>query len=86
MIRLALSSVADMAVFPLQDLLGLGSEARMNRPGDPSGNWQWRFLPGVLTDELAGRLRNLTEVYGREGLKRDKVGNVGDWLNHTVMP
>jgi len=86
LIRLALSSVADIAVVPLQDVLGLGSEARMNRPGDPSGNWQWRYLPGVLNDELATRLRTMVEVYGRTGLKRDKVGNVGDWLDHTVMP
>jgi 4-alpha-glucanotransferase len=86
MIRLALSSVADIAVVPLQDVLGLGSEARMNRPGDPSGNWQWRYLPGVLNHELATRLRTLVDIYGRTGLKRDKVGNVGDWLDHTVMP
>jgi 4-alpha-glucanotransferase len=86
MTRLALSSVADMAVVPMQDLLGLGSQARMNRPGQTNGNWQWRFLPGVLTNELADRLRTLTQIYGREGLKRDKVGNVGDWLQQTVMP
>jgi 4-alpha-glucanotransferase len=85
-IRLALATVADLAVVPLQDVLGLGSEGRMNRPGDPVGNWQWRYLPGALADEQAGRLRSLVEIYGREGLKRDKVGNVGDWLNHTVMP
>jgi 4-alpha-glucanotransferase len=86
LIRLALSSVADIAVVPLQDVLGLGSEARMNRPGDPKGNWQWRYLPGGLNNELATRLRTLVEIYGRTGLKRDKVGNVGDWLDHTVMP
>lgn len=85
-IRLALSSVADIAIVPLQDLLRLGSDARMNLPGVPSGNWRWRFLPGVLTDELAHRLQSLTNIYGREGLKRDKIGNVGDWLDHTVMP
>jgi 4-alpha-glucanotransferase len=85
-IRLALASVADIAVIPLQDLLELGSEARMNRPGDPSGNWQWRYLPGTLTNELAERLQDLIEIYGRYGLKRDKVGNVGDWLDQTVMP
>ncbi len=85
-IRLALSSVADMAVVPLQDVLSLGTEARMNLPGEPSGNWQWRFEPGALTVELAERLCNLSRVYGREGLKRDRVGNVGDWLNDTVMP
>ena len=86
LVRLALASVADIAVVPLQDLLGLGSEARMNLPGHPSGNWQWRFLPGALTDELAQRLGGLTAIYGREGQMRDKIGNVGDWLEHTVMP
>ncbi len=85
-IRLALSSVADIAVVSLQDFLSLGSEARMNLPGEPSGNWQWRFMPGVLTDELAQRMKSLTEIYGREGLRRDKVGKVGDWMDHTVMP
>jgi 4-alpha-glucanotransferase len=85
-IRLALSSVADMAVIPLQDVLGLGSEGRMNRPGDPHGNWRWRYPQGALTDDLAARLQSLTEIYGRRGTRRDKVGNVGDWLNHTVMP
>ncbi len=85
-IRLALSSVADMAVIPLQDVLGLGSEARMNLPGEPSGNWQWRFVPGMLTGDVAERLRSFTKIYGREGLKRDKIGNVGSWLEKTVMP
>ena len=58
----------------------------MNLPGEPSGNWQWRYQPGVLTDELAQRLKAISEIYGRKGLKRDKIGNVGDWLDHTVMP
>ncbi len=86
MIRLALMSVADMAIAPLQDALGLGGAARMNLPGEPSGNWQWRYPSGALTDFLAGRLRALTELYGRTGLKRDKVGNVGEWLERTTMP
>ncbi|MFQ5611489.1 MAG: 4-alpha-glucanotransferase [Anaerolineae bacterium] len=64
-IRLAFSSVADMAVVPLQDVLGLGSEARMNYPSQPGGNWRWRYLPGALADDLAGRLAELTELYGR---------------------
>jgi 4-alpha-glucanotransferase len=85
-IRLALASVADIAVVPLQDLLRLGSEARMNLPGEPSGNWQWRFLPGASSDEQAQQLKSLTEIYGREGQRRDKIGNVGEWLDHTVMP
>lgn len=86
MIRLALGSVADIAVIPLQDLLNLGIEGRMNLPGEPGGNWQWRFLPGALDEELAGRIKALIEIYGRYGLKREKVGNVGDWLKKTIMP
>jgi len=65
MIRLALSSVCDTAIVPLQDLLGLGSEARMNYPSRPTGNWGWRCLPGVLTAALSDRLADLTDVYGR---------------------
>jgi 4-alpha-glucanotransferase len=65
-IRAVLASVADTAVIPLQDLLGLGNEARMNLPNSKEGNWRWRYRDGVLTDELAKRLRRLTELYGRE--------------------
>ena len=59
------SSVADTAIVPLQDLLGLGNEARMNLPATASGNWSWRFLDGDLTPELSTRLRKLTELYAR---------------------
>jgi len=65
LIRLAHASVADVAVVPLQDVLGLGSEARMNYPSRPSGNWTWRYEGGVLTDELSRRLLRLAQVYGR---------------------
>jgi 4-alpha-glucanotransferase len=64
-IRAVLASVADLAVVPLQDVLGLGSEARMNLPGRPGGNWRWRFPEGALTPELRQRLRDLTGLYGR---------------------
>jgi 4-alpha-glucanotransferase len=66
LIRTVLASVANTAIVPLQDLLGLGSEARMNLPNTTSGNWSWRFRKGALTDQLAKRLRDLTELYGRE--------------------
>jgi 4-alpha-glucanotransferase len=49
----------------MQDVLGLGSEARMNVPGTASGSWRWRMEPGALTDELAARLRASTEAGGR---------------------
>ncbi len=65
MIRALMSSVADTVLFPLQDVLGLGSEARMNTPSTASGNWRWRCRPGALTPGLAERLRLLTETYER---------------------
>ena len=65
LIRLAMSSVADTAIFPLQDLLGLGSEARLNTPGRASGNWTWRYAPDMLKPELAAALRQLSEATGR---------------------
>ncbi len=65
LIRLALMSVADTAIVPLQDVLGLGSESRMNTPGHAGGNWGWRCTQGALTTDLAARLKKLTETYGR---------------------
>jgi 4-alpha-glucanotransferase len=65
LIRLALESRARLAIVPAQDVLGLGSEARMNTPGRASGNWSWRLEPGQLTDEHAARLRELTVMNGR---------------------
>ena len=64
-IRALMSSVAGTVVFPLQDVLGLGTEARMNLPGTPSGNWRWRFASSALTPALSRRLRDLTETYER---------------------
>ena len=64
-IRGAWSSVADIALVPIQDFLGLGSEARINTPGVASGNWQWRLKPQVLTDELAEKIAKLTRIYSR---------------------
>ena len=65
MIRLALASVTDLAVLPLQDLMQLGNNARMNYPGRPGGNWQWRYKEEMLSAEISDRLRALTELYGR---------------------
>ena len=64
-IRAVLASVADIAIVPLQDVLGLGSEARMNLPGRPGGNWRWRLDEDALTPEIAGRLARLADMYGR---------------------
>ena len=65
-IRAAQMSVADIAVAQLQDVLGLGSEARMNTPASANGNWDWRFREGTLTSELRERLKEMTVLYGRE--------------------
>jgi len=66
LIRLAYSSVAGLAMTTPQDLLKLGNEARFNLPGTPSGNWEWRLTAGMLTQDIAGRLSALAELYGRE--------------------
>jgi 4-alpha-glucanotransferase len=65
MIRGVSASVADRAIVPLQDVLGLGSEARMNLPGTLSGNWRWRVRAEQLDRETALRLARLTRLYGR---------------------
>jgi 4-alpha-glucanotransferase len=65
LLELALSSRAALAMIPAQDVLGLGSEARMNRPGEAEGNWAWRLERGQLTDELAARLRAATAAADR---------------------
>ena len=65
LMREALKSVAALAVFPAQDILGLGKQARMNTPSTLGGNWQWRLAPGQLTGELAAELRALAALYGR---------------------
>jgi len=64
-IRLALMSVANTAIIPLQDVLSLGSQARMNIPGTTQGNWRWRFTTDALTDRIRDRLREMTQLYGR---------------------
>ena len=65
LIRLAFSSVADLAIVPLQDALRLGSEARMNLPGRAGGNWSWRYRPEQLEDWLAPALKDMAESYAR---------------------
>ena len=74
LIRAVLQSVADTAVVPLQDLLGLGNEARMNLPNSTTGNWTWRYESIALTRDHADRLRALTETYGR--IRRHEVESI----------
>ena len=65
LLELALSSRAALAMLPMQDVLELGSEARMNRPGEVGGNWAWRLEPGQLGPDAAGRLRAAAKAAGR---------------------
>jgi 4-alpha-glucanotransferase len=65
LMRLGWSSPARLAMTQAQDILGLGSEARMNVPGTKGSSWRWRLEPGALTSDLAARLRELTEAAGR---------------------
>jgi 4-alpha-glucanotransferase len=65
LLRMAWSSVAAWAIAPLQDVLSLGTEARMNWPGRADGNWQWRLPQGAFTEQHIGKLADLTELYAR---------------------
>jgi 4-alpha-glucanotransferase len=65
LIRAAYGSVAERAVVPLQDVLGLGSDARMNTPSEPGGNWTWRASPDAFRPDLSARLRRLAALAGR---------------------
>lgn len=65
MIRCAMSSVADTAIIPMQDYLGLGSEARMNTPSTLGNNWRWRMKKDDFTKELAEEIKDMTKLYGR---------------------
>lgn len=71
LMRAVSTSVADICIFPVQDVLNLGGEARMNVPSRPKGNWSWRCPEGALTPELAGRLASLAEVSDRDKGERE---------------
>ena len=64
-VRQALASQSDTAIILMQDYLGLGSEARINTPSTLGNNWKWRMLPGMMTQQLAGQIRNACFVYAR---------------------
>lgn len=73
-IRALMASVADVVILPVQDLLGLGSEGRMNFPGRTHGNWAWRLAAGALTPRLSERLGELAVLYGRCGPSSAETG------------
>jgi 4-alpha-glucanotransferase len=64
-VKLAMSSVADTAIIPMQDILGLGADAKMNRPSTKSGNWEWRLTSGYYQEDLVAKLREITESNSR---------------------
>lgn len=64
-IRTCLGTIADYAIFPMQDVLGVGEEGRMNTPGVGMNNWTWRYRKGVLSEQLADALATTTKLYGR---------------------
>ncbi len=72
MIVLALSSVADRCVIPMQDYLCLGNEARMNEPSTLGKNWKWRLSQAQMTEKLAKEIRELSTIYGRAKIKKKK--------------
>ena len=83
MIRAACSSVADIAIAPLQDFLNLGTEARMNLPGTLGSNWQWRLMPNQLHDFVKARIKSMNDLYNRPDRRTgkyvvNKVGNDED--------
>ena len=74
MIKLAATSVANVCVFPMQDILHLGSEARMNTPGAGEGNWTWRYRPDALHPDFASKLCDITEMTDRDGRNKEVEG------------
>lgn len=64
-VRLAMASVGDLCMIPIQDYLGLGSEARINEPSTVGKNWKWRLLPGQLTEDIAAIMKKMARIYGR---------------------
>ena len=65
MIRMAMGSIAETVVVPLQDLLGLGTQARTNVPGRAKGNWSWRYEEGAITQDISQKLKTTTATFGR---------------------
>jgi len=71
-IRMGMASVANTVIFPLQDLMSLGTESRMNMPSRTDGNWDWRYTPRMLTKKIKHNLKKLTDIYGRSGKSKTK--------------
>ena len=65
LIRQAYRSVANLVIFPIQDILGYGPEYRMNKPGTTEGNWSWKLTSGSVTDPIIERMRRMGKIYNR---------------------
>jgi 4-alpha-glucanotransferase len=65
-------SVADTVLFPMQDILGLGTQSRMNRPGTDADNWRWRLKKDQISPTVTQNLGDMTEVYGRTWITKKK--------------
>jgi 4-alpha-glucanotransferase len=76
MIRAAWSSVAVITLAPMQDILDLGNEARMNYPGNPSGNWTWRLHGHEFTNELSARIGEMNYLFSRFNTEQTKPKRV----------
>jgi 4-alpha-glucanotransferase len=74
LIYLAQASTSNLCIFPMQDLLGFGSDCRMNKPGTSSGNWRWRCAPQYISKDLADQVRNMTLRFGRGRQKNSHTG------------
>jgi len=64
-IRMAMMSISNVIITPMQDILSLGTDARMNTPATSNGNWEWRLEENQITPDIEGRLKNMTRLYGR---------------------
>jgi 4-alpha-glucanotransferase len=86
MIKAAASSVARTCIFPLQDILHLGSEARMNTPAAAEGNWSWRFSLSALHPDFATQLAAIMEMTDRDGYQKPIEGiTAGGPTDHSVL-
>jgi 4-alpha-glucanotransferase len=86
MVKAAAGSVARTCIFPLQDILHLGSEARMNRPSSPTGNWAWRYAPQALHPDFASKLSAIMEMTDRDGYQKPIEGpSAGGPTDESVL-
>ena len=84
LIKTAYASVADTVIIPMQDVLNLGTEARMNFPGTLGGNWTWRLQWNQITDELAATYKKMTEIYDRPPKEKEVSKEVVEYVERVL--